>query len=177
MWPTIIGGLLSMGSQYLNKPKEVDISGQLEPWKERMGQMGEIGEDMMDWGGDQAGRVKAYLQNQASNAGSQIGNQASRMIGKFGQYSGIAAQQGREAMSNSMSKVGGQFLDWFGKAQQRGAGILGQVMGNERAYGETMANQDLLNQSNQDEAQNNMWGSVGDFGKGLITKGLESWGG
>lgn len=176
MWPTIIGGLLSMGSQYLNKPKEVDISGQLEPWKQRMDQLGGIGEDMMDWGGDQAGRVKSYLSNQASNTGSQIGNQASRMMGKFGQYSGIAAQQGREAMSNSMSKVGGQFLDWFGKSQQQGAGLLQQVMGNERAYGETMANQDLLNQSNQDEWQNGMFNNVGEFGQGLLTKGMESWG-
>jgi len=38
-----------------------------------------------------------------------------------------------------------------------------------------MANQDLLNQSNQDEWQSGMFDNIGDFGQGLLTKGLEGW--
>jgi len=175
MWPTIVGGLLSIGSGLLNKPKDIDVSGHLTDWKSRMGDLAGYGEDMIDFTGDMSNKVRSYLTNQATNAGSQIGNSVDRTLAKFGNYSGIATQKGAEAMQNSLGKVGGQFLDYFGKAKSQGLGLLQNVMGQERAYGETMANQQITNQSNQQDWLSGLLGSAGQFGQGMLTRGLENW--
>ena len=176
MWPAIIGGaaISAIGGligQHQMRNTMQGVQGKLAPWKEGAEKYQKLSDDYMSIDSGINQDLRRNIFQGAADMGAQGSRMNQRMLssGGLGGYSGLQQQNQNEMYSQLMSNAEDSFQSAFSQNRNYGVGLLDSYVKNLKAYGETMAQGQIQNDSMRASM---VQSAVGGLGQGLMDFGF-----